>query len=76
MEQWRMTLYIDIRTLPLPAQCSAILAQVHRDFSLTLYYRRILIATNPVCRNVSESKYTPGVGASGARLKTALWADQ
>ena len=71
-----MTPCIDIRTLPLPAKCSAILAEVHSDFSFTLYYRRILISTSPVCRNVSESKYTPGVGASGARLKTALWADQ
>ena len=66
MEQWQVTLYIDILTLSLPAAYSTILAQMRRDFSLTKYFRIILTATSPVCRN--PSKYTPGVGASGARL--------
>jgi len=70
-----VTVYIDILT-SLTARCSTVRAQLRRDFSLTLYFRLILIATIPICRYLSKSKYTPGVGTCGARLKAALWADQ
>jgi hypothetical protein len=36
MEEYNLTWYLDTMPYPLPAQCTIILPQVHRDFSLTL----------------------------------------
>ena len=42
---------------PLPAQCSRILAEVHREFSLTLYLRNLKVSHSDVAEDSSLLRF-------------------